>query len=94
MLAIISSVATYSPSVVFNTKYKNADGVDVCAWNEVKILPKSTLNQPGLCRELYCGEDFTIFISKCAKDVTGKCQYEGADNTKDYPDCCGVRVCE
>lgn len=85
--------AAYSPPVVFNTKSTNADGIDVCAWGNVHILPFRTFNQPEKCRELYCGQDFSITISSCITDPSGKCQWFEANTTQEYPDCCGIRLC-
>lgn len=91
--AVILSIEAYSPPVVFNTKAQDDDGQDVCSYDHVQIAPLQTLNQPGKCRELYCGADFALTISNCLVDPSGKCHWDGADNTLSYPDCCGFKLC-
>lgn len=83
----------YSPPVILNTKAKGEGGKDVCSWDHVQIAPHETLNQIGKCRQLYCGHDFTITITKCFVDPSGKCEWIGTDYTQLYPDCCGIRLC-
>lgn len=85
--------SAYSPPVILNTKGKTTKGNDVCSWDQVEIHPTETLNQLGKCRELYCGQDFTITISNCFADPSGKCQWFGTDYAQPYPDCCGIKVC-
>jgi Single domain von Willebrand factor type C len=86
-------VSAYSPEVVYNTRAKNEHGKDVCSWDNVQILPGETIDVPGKCRELFCRADFSIKISSCSVDPSGKCQWLGPDNSKPFDDCCGIRLC-
>jgi Single domain von Willebrand factor type C len=91
--SVILSATTYSPAKIFNTKSTNANGADVCSYDNVEILPLQTLNQPEKCQELFCEADFTINISNCKIDPSGKCHWDGADNSLSYPECCGFKLC-
>lgn len=93
MSMVILTVTAHSPSMIFNTKSVNSEGKDVCSWNNVQILPLNKLSLPGKCQELFCDQDFTINISNCFVDPSGKCQWVGGDNSEPYPDCCGIRIC-
>ena len=90
---VAAAVSGYSPSVVYNTKYINSNGEDVCFYNKVQIAPSKTVEDVGKCRELTCDANFSVMISKCFEDPYGKCHYDGVDYSLPFPDCCGVKSC-
>lgn len=84
---------SYSPTVVSNTKFTNADGKDVCLFETIEIEPLDTVDQPGKCQELTCDHEFNVIISFCFQDPYNRCHYEGSNFSLPYSECCGVRVC-
>lgn len=61
----------YSQPIIKNTRAEGCiDGVcgSICSWEDVKLFPDQSLNQPGKCQLLRCTSDFDIQITPCFFD--------------------------
>jgi len=95
LVVLISMVHGNTQPVIKNTRAEACvDGKcgSVCAWDGEKIFQNDELNQKGKCRHLQCTSDFSVKITNCPVDITGKYHWVGKDNTKLYPDCCGFKT--
>lgn len=97
IVALISmwffAIFAYSPTVIHNKKFTNADGKDVCLYDNIEIELRATVDQQGKCRELYCDDEFKVVISTCFDESSDRCHYEGANLSLPFSNCCGIRVC-
>lgn len=71
LMSLMTVCLGFSQPIIPNTRAEGCiDGVcgPLCSWEEVKLFPDGTLNQPGKCRMLRCTADFSIVITPCPFD--------------------------
>lgn len=92
---IVVSQAT-SQQVIRNTKATGVLGDiagDYCEWDGAKVFPGATsIYQRGQCRQMQCTDNFDMFITSCAFDMTGRYVWANPDTNKPYPQCCGDHI--
>ncbi|CRL05397.1 CLUMA_CG018133, isoform A [Clunio marinus] len=89
VLFVVIALCYGDQPVIKNTKTEGDCGA-YCSWEDVKIFPDQSYNQPGKCRELFCAPNFDIRITPCPPP-TAEYEWVGQDNTELYPECCGTK---
>lgn len=64
---------------------------DYCEYDGDVILPGEVFSKIGKCRELSCDLNLNVQIRPCFLDMTVPSFYEKPDNTKKFPECCGIK---
>ncbi|CRL05042.1 CLUMA_CG018073, isoform A [Clunio marinus] len=93
LFGLIAYCYGVSQPVIKDTKTEGCVGDKCgahCAWEGAQIFPGEFLNQPGKCRKLFCADNFDIRITPCPPP-TAEYEWVDRDETKLYPDCCGVK---
>lgn len=71
LMSLMALSQGFSQPIIPNTKAEGCvNGVcgPHCSWEDVKLFPNESLNQPGKCNILRCTDDFSIVISPCPFD--------------------------
>ncbi|KAG5673071.1 hypothetical protein PVAND_003146 [Polypedilum vanderplanki] len=86
---VISSTFTIINSVGKDCETDTGECIEVCEFEDIKLLPGTADANNTKCLAIFCGDDYTLTVHTCnqEEDPTMSCKFSH-NYKKPYPDCC------